>query len=490
MVEKSNFSKTIKGLYSQSFVTVVMGILGLLSFSIMSRLLTKTEFGYYATIISVVMIFRSLAEAGIGSSIVQHKDNSVDFVNTAYSLSLIVGGIATFVVITFSRFFSDVIADRSIQIPLILISLTLVPYSLNSVYSSLLLKDLHFLKIGIFQIVAFLVSNVIAIIMAVMDYGLLSIVIGNILYILFQNIIFRFFSPIKPFFSISKQCTLDILNFGGWLTASRLIGAIYSQIDKILMAKLLSIADLGNFYRTRGFIEDINGRLGGVFDTTLFPILSRIQDDKNAIQRAYKKSVDLGSIFFSMLFLLFFFNARLIILCFLGDKWLDQITLFRILTLSMLFYFLTRFADCFIRSLAYVKFGFYIQLLSCCLLMLSVFYAVSYGALGVAVAVVAVNLLSSIIKAKYICSKIGISFFSLCKYSLRGVAYAIPLVIMGIIFIINYDESNTQSIIFLCCFIAVSIVLFICCPKIIGETYANQIYPHLKFMISKICRSL
>ena len=62
MSEKtSNYDKTVKGMSSQTVVTVLLAILELTAFAIMSRLLTKTEFGNYAVIMSITMVLRSLA---------------------------------------------------------------------------------------------------------------------------------------------------------------------------------------------------------------------------------------------------------------------------------------------------------------------------------------------------------------------------------------------------------------------------------------------
>ncbi len=43
---ESNFQKTIKGFSSQTIVTLVTGIIEIAVFSIMSRILTKKDFGY------------------------------------------------------------------------------------------------------------------------------------------------------------------------------------------------------------------------------------------------------------------------------------------------------------------------------------------------------------------------------------------------------------------------------------------------------------
>lgn len=491
MSEKtSNYDKTVKGMSSQTVVTVLLAILELTAFAIMSRLLTKTEFGYYAVIMSITMVFRSLAEAGIGASVIQRKNADHDFINTAYSLSIFLGVIATCIVMIFSGWLSDFVSDRTIHIPLILISLTILPYSLNSVYKGLFMKGLHFMRLGIFQAIAFTIAQAIAIMMAIMGYGLYAIVVGNILNILLQNAILRYFSNYKPHFYISKNKVRDIVSYGGWLTLSRLTGTIYAQIDKLLMSKWFSVVELGSFFRTRSFIDTVDSQLGGILDVTLFPILSNIQDDNKAIQNAYEKSMYMGCALYSLLFVSFFFNAKLIIFCVLGPQWLDQILLFRILSLSMLFYAFSRMADCFIRSLAFVRFGFFIKLLSCLLLIPGIFFMKDHGALGVAVAVVLVNLSMSLVKTVFICYKTRISFFLILFNAVRGALCTIPLVIMGVLFMSLFDDSIYNQIGFCIAFVLAAFLIFGLFPSLVGKTYKDQIYPTIKtFVLSRLKRT-
>ena len=69
MTEQSNKQIVIKGISSQTLVTIVNGLVEIFSFSVMSRLLTKEDFGYYAVLVSVTTVFSSLSETGIGSAI-------------------------------------------------------------------------------------------------------------------------------------------------------------------------------------------------------------------------------------------------------------------------------------------------------------------------------------------------------------------------------------------------------------------------------------
>ena len=94
--KKSNSQKIIKGISSQTIVTIVLGVVEIVSFSIMSRLLTKSDFGYYAAVTAIVAIFACFSDAGFGSAIIQRKDITKRFIDNAFTLSLIFGSLSRF----------------------------------------------------------------------------------------------------------------------------------------------------------------------------------------------------------------------------------------------------------------------------------------------------------------------------------------------------------------------------------------------------------
>ena len=86
-----NKSKFFKGVSVQSAITITIGLMELIVFSLMSRLLSKSDFGYFAALSGITTICTSLTEAGLGSAIIQKKDASISFIQTAFSLSWIFG---------------------------------------------------------------------------------------------------------------------------------------------------------------------------------------------------------------------------------------------------------------------------------------------------------------------------------------------------------------------------------------------------------------
>ena len=171
----SNTQKVVKGISSQTIVTLLLGVEGILYFSVMSRLLSREDFGFFAAVTAITTVFSSFSDAGIGSALIQQKEMSEDFKNTAFTLSVIIGGIASLLLVAVSGLLAQLVVDSQLQIPLMIMAITIFFNGMVSVNFSWMRRYLHFLRAGIIMLVAHVISSIIAIIMAYEGYGYYSI---------------------------------------------------------------------------------------------------------------------------------------------------------------------------------------------------------------------------------------------------------------------------------------------------------------------------
>lgn len=255
MTEQSNSKKVLKGISSQTLVTLIMGVLEMVVFSIMSRLLSKEDFGLFAAISAITVIFSSLSEAGIGSALIQKKNADTGYVNTSFTISFISGSIFTLLLIVFSGVLSETIVDKSLKTPLMFMSVTILCNSLTSVNTSVMYRRLEFLKVGIVYFSALVVSSVIAIGLALNGMGFEAILSKSILHSLTATTLSYFLAKTKYRFQIERKDLGSIVNFGGWLTLSVIFRNFATQADKLLMSKFLSVSSLGAYNRPKEFID-------------------------------------------------------------------------------------------------------------------------------------------------------------------------------------------------------------------------------------------
>lgn len=488
MTEQSNSKKVVKGISSQTLVTLIMGVLEVVVFSIMSRLLSKEDFGLFAAISAITVIFSSLSEAGIGSALIQKKNADNGYVNTSFTISFILGSVFALILIALSGVLSKTIIDKSLKIPLMLMSITILCNSLTSVNTSVMYRRLEFMQVGMVNFFALVISSSIAIGLAFKGMGFEAILSKAILHSLTAMVLSYFLAKTKYKFQIERKNIGAIVNFGGWLTLSVILRNFATQADKLLMSRLLSVASLGAYNRPKEFIDTISTKLNGIFDTALFPILSGIQDQKESVRNAYHTSLYYMNIFSMLLALAFVFNSSFLIRLFFGAEWMDLLPVFIVLSLALVFNIDGRLCDCFFRSLALVKYQFFIRLFEFVLTICCLLIGFKWDIIGVAYAVLFANITIIFIKLTIITNKVGSNIGKVVLNILSAWRFAFVLVPIMILTQAILPMTYLGDIIKLVIFGILVLTLFVLTPTVVGKTYKEGAYQSIMSKLHKILR--
>ena len=484
----SNKTSTFfKGMSVQTLITIVMGVLEIVVFAIMSRLLSKSDFGYFAALMGIVAVFQSLSEAGLGSSIIQKKGENPRHISTAFTLSCLLGLMGTSIVFVLAPILAILIADETLTLPLRIMSFTILLNAIISVGNAQLYKSLKFKRVGLIQIISYMLSSGIGIIMAFYGCGLMSIVIYTVLNSIFIFLLLYLTSVKIPPIGIYKSETKGIVSFGGWLTLGVILNNLTQQLDKLLMSKWLSVEALGAYNRPAGFTNTISTKINGIFDTVLFPMLSDLQDNKDAVVRTFYKSVGLLNSFSIVLASIFFFHAELIIQIFFGQQWMELVPIMRIVSISIVFNINGRLVDCFFRSLNFVKTGFYLRLLGVIITFLALYAGSKFSVTGVAFGLVIANVLMILIKMSTLCFKINGSIIDMFAHWTKAWKPIILLSALGISYFFAIpNHSVFVNIIFAAIYAIAIIVEFVLCPRLVSNEYVTTVYPMIEKVRAKL----
>ena len=472
----SNTSKVIKGMSSQTLVTIILGVVEVLSFSIMSRLLTKEDFGYYAAISAITAVFATFAETGIGSAVVQQKEITSRFVNNAFTISFLFGSFISLLLFLLSGPLAKSVADKSMQVPLMLISGTLLLHCLTSVNNSIMHRKLQFLRMGMINLFSLVITTIVAVWLAYLGYGFYAIIAKSVMGAVLTYLLSLYFCHTRFGFALDKETFKRIFSFSGWLMASSLFRNLAHQVDKLLMPRLLSVSALGAYNRPKNFVEHISTRLNSIFDSALFPVLSGIRDNRATLNSAYRRSLYLMNMFASLLTMMLMFNSGLLIRVFFGEQWLGLKTVLFVIASSLLFNVDGRLSDCYLRSLAMTKQQFYFRIFETVLKTIGVLIGFSWGILGVAISIVFTNFISKFIKIIYIGQKVDVSLLQTVVIILSSWRYMLlflPICVMSYILLPNTWGGNIAMT---CISLLATIVVFLFMPDFVGKRYKNEVY--------------
>ncbi len=482
---ETNTHKVVKGISSQTIVTIVLGVVEIVSFSIMSRLLTQEDFGYYAAITAITVIFATFSETGIGSAVVQQKELSTRYINNAFTISLLFGGFISLLLFVTAGPLARSVADESMKTPLMLMSCTLLLNCLTSVNMSLMQRKLQFIRMGMIQLVSLVITTCIAIWLAYKNYGYFAIITKAVLGSFFTFLLSLYFCKTRFGFALDKQTFKRIFSFSGWLMASSLFRNLSHQVDKLLMPKLLSVNALGAYNRPKDFVEQISAKLNGIFDTTLFPILSGIQDNRVALNSAFRRSLSLMNTFALLLSMGFMFNSGLLIRIFFGEQWLNLRGVMLVVSGTILFNVDGRLADCYLRALAMTKQQFFFRVFEFVLNTIGVLSGFKWGIMGVAISILITNSIAKIVKIIYIGGKVDVGFHEITVLIISSWRYAILMLPICVTSYVFLPKTWTGDIMMTFIFIAVTIVIFVFMPRMVGRHYQDEVYCKIISIIKK-----
>ena len=206
-------------------------------------------------------------------------------------------------------------------------------------------------------------------------------------------------------------------------------------------------------------------------------MLSGIQDDIEAVKRAYLRSFYYMNIFAIVLSLAFVFNSELIIRVFFGEKWMSILLTMQILSCMLVFNVDARLADCYLRSLGWTKQQFYFRVIEVVAQLIGILIGGHYGINGIAVSVVLVNILTIAAKNYYITKRLGIDTFKVIKTILKSwkVSYlTLPVLIILQCLLPHHLLGNVINAFIFCLLYLFAFVVY---PNMIGSMYKNEVYP-------------
>lgn len=483
--QKTNTQKVIRGLSSQTLVTIVLGILEIISFSIMSRLLSPKDFGYYAAIVAVSIIFSSLTSHGIGAAVVRRKDLDKEYVDNAFTLSFIIGVLVAITLCSFSGLLARSVADETMQVPLMLYSVTLLLSCITSVNMALMQRQLHFFRIGAINLLSIVLTTIMAVILALQNLGYYAILAKTITGSILTYILSYFVSKAHYSFRFKVEIVKQIFNFSGWLMASSLFRNLANQIDRLLMTSLFSVEILGQYSRPKDLITTITDKVNSIFDTTLFPILSTFQDKESKMVESYRFTLYFMNIIGMLLTSAFFFNSEMIVRVFFGEEWLNINVLFQILSFTPVLYVNGRISDIYLRSLGLTRSQFFFRVGQLSITVLLIFLVYKVGILAVAIAAMVGYCSIVVMKVLYISKHIHISilssFISITK-GWRFVLYIIPFYIFCTASLPhNWVGCSIQAFVY----VLILFFLFLIIPLSVGNLYKEFAYPKIISLFKK-----
>lgn len=330
--------RTIVGLFWSFMDLMSRGGIQLGLQIILARLLLPDHFGLLGMVIVFITISTVVIDSGFSQALIRDKNTTqLDYTTVFYFnlfISLCVYGLLFAFAPSISAFYKEPQLVAIIRI----ISLVLIINSLGIIQRVKIIKKIDFktlTKINVFSVV---ISGGITIAIALLGFGVWSLVMNMVLSALVQTILLWLYNKWIPSLSFSYHSFNKYFGFSSKLLVSSLIDTFYNNIFYVIIGKAFSTTQLGYYSNAVKFRDLAVLSISTAVERVSYPVLSSIQDDEIRLKLGFKKVIKTTA------FVNFPIMVGLAAVAFplfglvIGDKWLPSVVYFQLLCIAGMFY--------------------------------------------------------------------------------------------------------------------------------------------------------
>lgn len=301
---------------------------------VLARILTPDDFGLLAIITIFISLGNAIIEGGMGNSIVRDNSATSSDYNAVFYGNLMIS-VLLYPILFFTAPLITSYFKNDLITPLIRVyGLIFIISAFYYIQYSLLMKEMSFKKITIYNIPAVIVGAIVGLTCAYMGKGVWSLVYMQLSTMFFKVIFYWKFSVWKPQIGFSFTILKKHFNFGYKLMISSIIDAAMREVYSFIIGKHFSIKTLGYFNQSKNFRNYPVNLLSTVVSSVTFPLLSKIQDDKEKVGRLYAKILRTMFFIVTPLIVSLIVVAEPMFLFLFTAKWLPAVPYFQLLAIA------------------------------------------------------------------------------------------------------------------------------------------------------------
>lgn len=298
---------------------------------LIARILVPADFGLIASITIFINLGKQISDAGLGQALIQEQGVTHIQESSIFYFNIILGFLLTIIIFLSSGFIAEFYNLPELKLIVQIVSVYFILNSFSIVQDAILTKKLNFKFKTIVNITSVFFSGILAIVLAVLGFGVWSLVAQMLLSITLRNILLWYISKWRPKFEFDFNSIKRLLNYGSKIFVSSILTVVRINIFSIIIGKAYTMSDLG-FYSKANQLQNITSK---TFTTSLqnvlFPVFSEIKDDTLLLRSGLKKAITYLIFIIAPLMVFFIVNAEGVITILLTEKWIESAKYLRLL---------------------------------------------------------------------------------------------------------------------------------------------------------------
>lgn len=305
---------------------------------VLARLLMPEDFGLIGMISVFIVISQAFIDSGFSKGLIRDNSSTQEDYSTVFLFNCGLSIVLYIVLFLTSKQIGVFFEQSELYKIIRIMSLVIVINSFGLIQRTLLIKELNFKTQSKVNLTSILVSGLVAILMGLNGFGVWSLVYQKLIMQSVQAVLYCLNKRWIPSLVFNVTSFKRLISFGWKILASTILTRVYDNIYYLIFGKLFSVTDLGYYTNAKKLENVASASLTKSVQKVSYPILSKMQDDKVLLRKGYVKIVKTTVyVTFPMMIGLLVIAPELIPVL-LGEKWIDSVVFFQILSLRGMLY--------------------------------------------------------------------------------------------------------------------------------------------------------
>lgn len=305
---------------------------------VLARILDPEVFGTVALMVVFTTILNVFVDSGLGNALIQKKDadqldfSTVFYTNITFCTVLYIG--MFFAAPYIAAFYDDLSMTAMIRV----LCLTVLISGVKNVQMAYVSKHMIFKKFFFSTLGGTIGAAVVGIAMALSGFGAWAIIAQQVFNTAVDTAILWITVKWRPTREFSLERLKGLFSFGWKLLVSALIDTVYNNLRQLIIGKFYQKDDLAFYNQGEKFPNVIVTNINNSIDSVLLPVMSKEQDDIQAVKRMARRSIKTSTYVMAPLMIGLFVTAPNIVELVLTEKWMGCVFFLRAFCISYMLY--------------------------------------------------------------------------------------------------------------------------------------------------------
>jgi O-antigen/teichoic acid export membrane protein len=301
---------------------------------ILARLLIPEDFGLVAMIAVFTGFVSLFVDFGLAAALIQRRTLTEAHRSSAFWMNVTAGVVLAALTAALAPALAAFYGEPRLAALTVVLSINFVIGSVAIVQSALLQRAMDFRRLAVVEISSILIGGAAAVGAATAGYGVWSLIVLLLAGTSIRAALLWTLSDWRPHLILDRDAARELWRFSGNLAGYWAVNYWSRNADNFLIGKFVGASGLGIYSRAYSLMLMPLQQISQVTARVMLPALSRIQEDRPRVKRAYLRAVGIIALLSCPVMAGLFVVAEPFVLTLYGPRWRDVVPVLQILCIA------------------------------------------------------------------------------------------------------------------------------------------------------------